>query len=140
MADTNNITGSYNETGIKADSRQEHQKLYYQGMDVRKVMMASIKCRAKKAGIEFNLDVEDFNIPTHCPVLGIELKRGKLRSCKSSSPSVDRIDPNKGYIKGNVWVISQKANCMKNDATLDELKQLVKALENLDVRCDTNTI
>jgi hypothetical protein len=37
---------------------------------------------------------------------------------------VDRIDPNRGYIADNIWVISWKANRMKSNATLEELKLL----------------
>jgi len=43
---------------------------------------------------------------------------------------LDRIDNNKGYIKDNVWVISRKANTIKNNASLEELKALVAALES----------
>ncbi len=46
------------------------------------------------------------------------------------SPSLDRIDSTKGYTKGNIWVISNRANTLKNDATLSELKLLVERLEN----------
>jgi hypothetical protein len=47
-----------------------------------------------------------------------------------NSPSLDRIDTSKGYVKGNVWVISWRANKLKSDATLAELESIVLALRN----------
>jgi hypothetical protein len=49
---------------------------------------------------------------------------------RNASPSLDRIDPSQGYIKGNVVVISHKANRLKNDAGLAELRALVAWLES----------
>jgi hypothetical protein len=37
------------------------------------------------------------------------------------SPSLDRIDPSRGYIPGNVQVISNRANLLKRDGTLREI-------------------
>jgi hypothetical protein len=79
-------------------------------------------------GLEFTIAVEDIVVPTHCPALGIEMSRGTMDE-RSTSPSLDRIDNSKGYVQGNIHVISQKANRMKNDATLMELKSLVDYLE-----------
>ena len=45
-----------------------------------------------------------------------------------NSPSLDRIDPTKGYVKGNVWIISHKANVFKSYATHEELKILTDAV------------
>lgn len=98
--------------------------------DVGYAMFALAKQRAKKKGIPFDLDKEYLRniVPEKCPVLGITLKRGvgKFSDC---SPSLDRLIPELGYVKGNVRVISDKANRLKRDATLEELKALVKYLE-----------
>lgn len=77
-----------------------------------------IKCRAKRLELDFNLTLEDFEIPTFCPYLNIELTWGKNMN---NSVSLDRINPDLGYVKGNVMVISQKANRIKNNATKKEL-------------------
>jgi len=93
-------------------------------------MFCQVKSRSKKLGIEFNLDKEDIQIPEYCPILGIKLEIGK-ENCWSNSPTLDRINPNKGYVKGNIHVISHKANTIKSDASLSELKKVVLYLEKI---------
>ena len=86
------------------------------------VLLGQARYRARKKGIEFNLELSDVVIPKVCPVLKIPLTAGSSsggpRGC---SPSLDRIDNTKGYIKGNVQVMSHKANTMKHCADNNEL-------------------
>jgi hypothetical protein len=88
----------------------------------------SIQSRAAKKGMKFNLDVTDIHIPKRCPLLGIRICLNNTQT-KFNSPSIDRINNKKGYVKDNVWVISTRANAMKNDASLFELQTLVKNME-----------
>ena len=88
--------------------------------------------RAKRNSIAFNLTEEDVVIPNFCPILGIPLKLNE-GSPKFDSPSIDRIIPSLGYIKGNIIIISNKANMIKSSATPDEIlkvalfyKELIK--------------
>ena len=90
---------------------------------------ASAKFRAKRKGIEFTITENDFELPTTCPLLEIPMWKNPEEAC-ANSYSLDRIDSTKGYIKGNVWVISKRANSIKSDATLEELELLVKNLRN----------
>lgn len=92
------------------------------------------KTRAKKNNIPFNIEVSDVLIPKYCPVLGLELKStlgtGKGHyGPNDNSPSIDRINPDLGYVKGNVRIISHRANTIKNDATIDELKKVIAYIE-----------
>lgn len=89
--------------------------------DIHKRMLYSAKKRAKTKNIPFNLDISDIVIPTTCPVLGIELCINNHAS-KPNSPSLDRIVPEIGYVKGNVIVVSMKANQIKTNSTLSELR------------------
>ena len=89
-------------------------------------LLTGAKHRAKKFSLPFNLKVEDIIIPKFCPVLGIKLKIGKRGN--PTSPSLDRVIPKLGYVKGNIVVISRRANFLKNDATLSELRSVVKWL------------
>lgn len=80
------------------------------------------KRRAFERGLDFNIEISDIVIPDYCPVLKLELNINSGRSgAYKNSPSLDRIDNTKGYIKGNIQVISQEANAMKHSATTEEL-------------------
>jgi len=93
-------------------------------------MLARAKSRAKKNNLPFNIELADIIIPERCPLLGIKIESTEFRN-SPNNPSLDKIIPKKGYIKDNVWVISNRANTLKNDATLQELKTLVENLEAL---------
>jgi len=82
-------------------------------------MLSCVKYRAKKAGVPFNLELSDIVIPAVCPVLNIPIRKSE-RAIAENSPSMDKIFPELGYVKGNVRVISQLANVMKNSATLEQ--------------------
>lgn len=90
------------------------------------------KARAKQKGIPFNLEIKDIIIPTNCPVLGIALKRGGGKPCRQS-PSVDKIRPELGYVRGNVRVISWRANLLKSNGTAEELRLVAEDAERLSI-------
>lgn len=85
-----------------------------------KRMLYSAKHRARMKGLPFNIDESDIVIPEVCPILKVDMlfSEGKM---SRNSPSIDRIIPELGYVKGNVQVISWQANTLKNNATPSEL-------------------
>ena len=83
------------------------------------------KRRAKEDGTPFTITPDDFVVPKVCPVFGVPLVFG-VKSYSPNSPSLDRIDSMLGYVPGNVQVLSHRANTLKSNATLDELKALVE--------------
>ena len=85
-----------------------------------RVLLSNTKVRAKAKNIPFDLEVTDIIIPEFCPVLGIKLERATGRPT-ASSPSIDKIVPSLGYVKGNIIVISYRANMIKNNATPEEI-------------------
>jgi hypothetical protein len=92
-----------------------------------KKMLNRAKSRAQKQGLPFSITEKDIVIPEYCPILGIKLEhhRGKPGAYKNS-PSLDREIPEKGYVPGNVRVISQLANQCKGNATPEELVGFAK--------------
>jgi hypothetical protein len=93
-------------------------------------MLNNSKQRAKKSGLEHTLIIDDIVIPDFCPVLGMKLDVGD-RKRHGYAPSIDRIDNSKGYTKENIMIISNRANMLKNDATLEELVMIGKFYQNL---------
>lgn len=87
--------------------------------------LSGAKYNAAKRGIGFHLERGDVEWVTKCPILGIDLDYTN-KATTDNSPSLDRIDPAKDYTKENVWVISNKANRMKNDASHEELVQFAR--------------
>jgi len=95
-----------------------------------RVMLLSAKARAKLKGLEFNLVESDIVIPKYCPVFPeIELIRTKGR-WSNNSPSLDRVDNSKGYVKGNIRVISNQANMLKSNGTIELFKRLIVYIES----------
>ena len=97
-------------------------------------MLDRAKIRAKKKSIDFNIDLEYIKhiYPENnmCPYLKKKFVRGKGFSC-ATSPTIDRIDPTKGYVKGNVEIISMKANIIKNDSSFEEIEMVAKRLKEI---------
>lgn len=89
---------------------------------LNKIIYNRAKSRAKKKNIEFNLDIEDIIVPDKCPVFGVKFIYGD----PDWTPSIDRIDPNIGYTKNNIFVISNRANMIKNNATAEELLKVYR--------------
>jgi hypothetical protein len=79
--------------------------------------------RSEKLNLPFDLERSDIIIPEQCPVLGIDLFISP-DSIGDNSPTIDRLDPSKGYVKENITVISARANRIKNDSTLEELEKI----------------
>lgn len=96
-------------------------------------MIRNARRRAQKAGVPFDLSRDDFDIPARCPVLGVPLvpHSGRKSGGWDYSPSLDRILPSFGYVRGNVIVVSRKANSIKHTANPRELRLVAEFYEDL---------
>jgi hypothetical protein len=95
-------------------------------------MWRNAKNRAKRIGVEFTIKQTDIVVPEFCPVLGLKLEFGHGKGTgffSPHSPSVDRFDNSRGYVKDNIRVISWRANMLKHDATLDEMRKVLAYME-----------
>jgi len=110
----------YENNREKVNERHKKWMSEWNKNNPKKAMFTRAQARARRKGIEFNITLEDITIPTHCPIFGLPLFSSKGKKT-INSPSLDRIDNNKGYIKGNIIVISEKANSIKNIGTPEEL-------------------
>jgi hypothetical protein len=112
----------------REDNKERKQKLgrdyYYKTKKENniKYLLKYAKSRALKKNLEFSLIESDITIPDLCPIMKQPMTSKRYR------PSIDRIDPSKGYTKDNIRVISSLANSMKWDSTKEELIQFCNSI------------
>lgn len=107
---------------IKAQ-RREWGRAHYAKSRMKTILREARK-RAKEKGIPFDLVESDLTIPEFCPVFGWRMEVG-VGKRSDRSPSLDRIIPDLGYVKGNIRVISWRANHLKSDGTVPELEKVI---------------
>jgi hypothetical protein len=100
----------------------------------QQMLYNSAKQRAKRRGIKFEISVTDIDIPKVCPILGIELNTvwgssQQNNTSRANVPSLDRLDSAKGYEKGNIIVISYRANILKGSGTAEEHRKVAVFLQ-----------
>lgn len=107
--------------------------------DPLKVLLACKRSDCKKKGIPFSLTLEHLNeIWTDvCPIFGVKMSQSNTLENRSETAQLDRIDPSKGYVDGNVAFISARANRIKYNATVDELRQVANWYEKQQERATT---
>ncbi len=110
----------------------DYQKIVWDKARWLRIALTHARHRAKKAGMDFDIAASDVEVPDVCPILGIELKINRGRNSRSNhdSPSLDRIDNSKGYVKGNVRVVSSRANSLKSDASIDEMEKILRYMRD----------
>lgn len=93
-----------------------------------KYAIGRIKYRAKKKNMLFDLKYTDLILPEICPVLGIPIivSLGYGARTDGNCPSIDRVNSRLGYTKDNIRVISNRANKIKRDATVEEIEAILK--------------
>lgn len=96
---------------VKKYNRQhQNRRLYW-----------SAKQRAQRDGIVFDLEQDDIVIPERCIYLNVPLTNTYGRGRIWTNASIDRVDSTKGYTKENIQIISDLANRMKSNATVEQL-------------------
>lgn len=93
--------------------------------NVRGRIVDRLRKSAKDRGLEFSLSSYDLKLVKFCPLLNIKLDYN-TNIALDSSPSIDRIDSSKGYVKNNVRMVSKLANQMKSSATNEQLMTFAK--------------
>lgn len=117
------INNRNNQRLKRRSSREEHAKEIY----------INRKCYAKKSGVPFTATMDDVLavLVDACPILGLPLSwcdsdGGKP---KPTSPTMDRIDPMRGYVAGNIAWLSHKANSIKNNGTAAEHRAIADYMD-----------
>jgi hypothetical protein len=127
LARNRNFSGGNNPRAKKSTGR--NGGVWVPSTSVFYKRAAGVFYSAKKRGVPLGFSsvgelatyVESIT-PDVCPVFGTSFSSRGRGFCVSS-PSLDKIDPKLGYVRGNIQVISMLANCMKRDASPQQLRQ-----------------
>lgn len=117
------------ETGVKLKTHGKTNTIEYR-------IFNSAKARAKKRSLDFNIELDDIIIPDYCPVFNIKIDKRLFKNSNrrplDNSPALDRIDSSRGYLKGNIAVISYIANSIKNEGNAYEHDAIANFMENYE--------
>ncbi len=109
-----------------------------------RTMFDSSKSRARKKGLPFNLTkgyVQELMQSTPiCPALRIKLNYKGGEGFIEESPTMDRFDNSKGYVIGNVSIISRKANMMKLNGSPEDARRLAEWMTCVEATGDLTPI
>lgn len=94
---------------------------------VLKSSLRTAKARAERYQVPFDISVEDLEVGDYCPVFGTKFSWGN--KITKDTPSLDRVVPELGYVKGNVRVISMKANRAKSNSSVEELEKILEYMK-----------
>lgn len=108
--------------------------------DRAKLLYRGARNRAKLLGVEFAIQYSDVHLPEKCPVLGMPFNLIGKRGDSRYSPTIDRINPKRGYVPGNIMVISFRANQIKNDASAAEIRAVADFYTKLDQEAQVSTV
>ena len=116
--------------------RGKETKALWAAKNWEKTRVRAAKNRARYLKIPFNITKEYIKSITPsdmiCPALGIQMKvGGDFKNSIIRAPSLDRLIPELGYVKGNIIVVSNRANTLKRDATPEELMKVARFYEKI---------
>ena len=108
---------------------KKNEGTYSQRRNPCVIKFARLKWRVEAAGDNFNMQIEDIEWNENCPILGIPLNFDVSRGgIFDDTPTFDKIYPERGYVKGNVRVISDLANRMKSSASPEMLEKFARSM------------
>ena len=117
------------------DKHKDFAKKRYRDGYVKASIRHSFKnamARAAKIGVPFDVQLSDFIDATHCQLTAIEFRQPANSGIVGPfSPSIDRVEPEKGYVRGNTRVVLMAVNAAKGTGTDEDLIFIAtKLLEN----------
>lgn len=103
--------------------------------DPRYRFLVTSRNSAKAKGLDHTLSLDDIVVPRRCPVFGYELRYGGRAD---NSATIDRLDSSKGYIPGNVGIISFRANRLKSNGTIEDFRKILAYMESIGGEDDSS--
>lgn len=122
-------TKAYHQTSRGRTSSER----WFKELPYQEKLIAWARHRCKYRGVEFAITAGDISWPTHCPALGVELIYSSQKNKTEEywrTVTIDRVDNSKGYIPGNVFAISRRANTIKAAYSLEQISGVAEYIRS----------
>lgn len=123
-----------NTSNCRKCTKTQWRKWRSEPVNVVRTLVNNARRRAIKQRVPFALNFKDLTMPDVCPVLGIKFDWTEITT--PNSPSLDRLNPNEGYVPGNVVIISHMANRIKSNATPNQIRAVADWVDEIIVMRD----
>lgn len=111
------------------NKRTEYMRHYDKNRGTQKRLFRSAKQRAKNEAVIFSLEVQDVVVHSYCPICNVEMKPSSKKGGTSFSPTLDKVIPEKGYVKGNIAVICKLCNSTKGSGSAELHRKIADYIE-----------
>jgi hypothetical protein len=122
----------------KCEQRRRRNRLDHNRISIDRILVSrwnGTKCRANKKGYNINFDwtflKELWELQKgNCAISKIPMTYEMFNGRTPTNVSVDRIDSNKGYEKGNIQLVCMAVNQMKSDLDAEEFIYFCEQIVN----------
>lgn len=112
------------------DRNKDKRAKYYREYEARRPIAEKLFRSMKSRKILFDITPNDISVENECPICGIEMRISSRRGGSAVSPTLDKIIPNRGYVKGNIAVICKSCNSLKGKGSAEEHHRIANWIES----------
>lgn len=107
------------------DARARYWKEYAAARPTSDKLFRSMQSRK----IFYDIDPCDIIVPDTCPICEVKMQPSNQRGGSVTSPTLDKVIPNKGYVKGNIAVICKGCNSLKGKGSASEHRRIADYID-----------
>lgn len=111
------------------DKNKEKRATYWKEYEAARPVSEKLFRSMKNRKIAYEISPEDIVVPDTCPICESKMQVSTTRGGNSRSPTLDKVVPDKGYVKGNVAVICKYCNSLKGAGSAEDHRRIAAYID-----------